>query len=217
MKLTILYDNTAVLPDLKKDWGFSCFIEGDSIPTILFDTGGDGHILMHNMEVLNISPASVEIVFISHNHYDHTGGLAYFLHENPKVDVYVPRSFRGVKRAKKIISVEEQPVALGENVFSTGEIAGTEQSLCISSEEGTILVTGCSHPPFRKILKACEKTAGSPVTKIVGGLHGFSDYSLLESMDLICATHCTQHKKEIRARVPAEAWIPGGAGTVIRF
>jgi len=215
MKLTILYDNTVILPELKKDWGFSCLIEGEGIPTILFDTGGDGHILMHNMKVLGIPAESVEIVFISHNHYDHTGGLSYFLHENPNVSVYVPRSFRGVKRAKKIIQVDEKPVTIREGIFSTGEIAGIEQSLCIPSGSGSLLVTGCSHPPFRKILKACEKAGGEPVRKIAGGFHGFSDYKLIEPMEMVCATHCTQHKKEIQDHTAAGAWIPGGTGTVI--
>jgi len=84
MKVTIIYDNTSVSPDLQADWGFSALVEVKG-RKILFDTGADGDILLFNMEKLKINTKEIEDVFISHFHWDHTGGLYSFLQLNNKV------------------------------------------------------------------------------------------------------------------------------------
>ena len=53
MKITIVYDNTTTDKNLTADWGFACFIE-TSERNILFDTGGNGKILLQNLKTLNI-------------------------------------------------------------------------------------------------------------------------------------------------------------------
>ena len=42
---------------------------------MLFDTGGNGSILHHNLKQLGIKPKQITKVIISHNHHDHSGGL----------------------------------------------------------------------------------------------------------------------------------------------
>ena len=74
MKITIIYDNTSSRPDLKADWGFSALVEVKG-KKILFDTGTNGKILLSNMGKLEINPEEIEDIFISHLHWDHTGGL----------------------------------------------------------------------------------------------------------------------------------------------
>jgi metal-dependent hydrolase (beta-lactamase superfamily II) len=75
MKLTVVYDNEVKREGLWRGYGFSCFIEAENMPSILFDTGGDSATLLHNMKELNIDPKDIGIIVISHAHGDHTEGL----------------------------------------------------------------------------------------------------------------------------------------------
>ena len=75
MKLTCLVDD-AVQPDTGfwGEHGLAYLIEADG-QRVLFDTGQSGTVLLHNLKLLDIDPASFDAVAISHAHYDHTGGL----------------------------------------------------------------------------------------------------------------------------------------------
>ena len=86
ISITILYDNYVFTEGLKSDWGFSCLLTGAE-KTILFDTGTKGELLLENIEKMK-DPRDVDIVVISHNHRDHTGGLLAFLGKNSDVSVY---------------------------------------------------------------------------------------------------------------------------------
>ena len=45
LRLTVIFNNVPFDTDLRTSWGFSCLIQGTE-QTILFDTGGDGNILL---------------------------------------------------------------------------------------------------------------------------------------------------------------------------
>jgi len=210
MRVTIIYDNTAYREDLQPDWGFSALVEIENTPEILFDTGTNGRILLNNMEKLKIDPVSIDEVFISHSHFDHTGGLSEFLNVNQKAKLYIPTSFRGVK-GREVIRVSEA-IKIHENVFSTGELEGIEQSMIVKTEKGIVIIAGCSHPYMGYILDAAGKFG--EIYGIIGGLHGFSEFELFKGLKLICPTHCTQHKAELRNLYPEE-YIEGGAGRII--
>jgi len=223
MKITIIYDNTAFRKDLQADWGFSTLVEVKDTPNpapeqvryrvkILFDTGTDGRILLGNMKKLEIDPGSIDEVFISHAHFDHTGGLSAFLEKNNQVKVWVPPSFRGVKNAEEAVKVEG-PTKLHEGVYSTGELEGIEQSLCVKTKKGIVVIVGCSHPSMENILGVASQFG--KVYGIIGGLHGTRPESL-RGLGLICATHCTQYKKEIKELYP-QKYIKGGVGRIIEI
>ena len=211
MKATIIYDNTVFRKDLQADWGFSALIEVKG-KRILFDTGGSGSILLSNMSKLKIAPKEIDDVFISHAHFDHTGGLSAFLDQNNEVKVWVPRSFRGVRNAKEVIETDNF-TKLYEGIYSTGELDKIEQSLCIETQKGIVIIAGCSHPTMAQIMTAASEFGR--VYGIIGGLHGNRPESL-KKFDLICSTHCTQYKQEIKLLYP-ESYLEGGAGKVIEI
>ena len=211
MKITILYDNDAWNTQLQADWGFACLIEAFD-KTILFDTGARGDILIDNMKKLNISPDRVDEIFISHDHWDHTGGLSHFLQLHP-ARVYMPSVFSGTYPAEEIIKVHDAE-KLHNNIYSTGTLQNIEQSMVIKQNQELVVIAGCSHPGVDKILDAAAQFG--EVTSIIGGLHGFNDFPLLKNLETICATHCTQYKNEIQRRYPS-AYIQGGAGKVIEI
>ncbi|MCU4138653.1 MAG: Metal-dependent hydrolase [Thermodesulfobacteria bacterium] len=211
MKVTIIYDNTAYKKELKADWGFSCLVEAFN-RKILFDTGTDGNILFSNMEKLGIEPKEIQDVFISHYHFDHTGGLQMFLSVNNQVTLWIPPSFNEFLNAKKIIKVNK-PMKLYDGIYSTGELEGIEQSLCIQTKKGIVVIVGCSHPKIDHILQTASQFG--KVYGIIGGLHG-NPPEPLKNLDLICATHCTQYKSKIKSLYP-EKYIEGGAGRIIEI
>jgi len=217
VKITIIYDNTAFRKDLQPDWGFSALIEAKNTPKILFDTGASGSILLSNMEKIDIDPKDIDEIFISHTHFDHMGGLRDFLKVNNQVKIYIPgdipSSYKELIGAKEVISIKE-PFQIHENVFSTGELEGIEQSMGIKTEKGIVLIVGCSHPYMGNILNTA-KSFGK-LYAIIGGMHGFSEFELFKDLELICPTHCTQHKAELK-KLYSQKYIEGGAGRIIEI
>ena len=211
MKITIIYDNQAWDKNLEPDWGFACLVEAYG-KSILFDTGAKDYILHENIKKLKIDPLGIDEIFISHYHWDHTGGLSSFIKLNP-VKVYIPHSIKIKKPDKNIISVKKQ-FKIHENIFSTGELKDIEQSLVIKQDNDVIVITGCSHPGVAEILRAASEFGR--VKALVGGLHGFNDFGLIDNLETICPVHCTQHIEEIKNLYP-EKYIEGGAGKVINL
>jgi 7,8-dihydropterin-6-yl-methyl-4-(beta-D-ribofuranosyl)aminobenzene 5'-phosphate synthase len=84
-KITILTDNRAEEP-LKSEHGFSLLIEKNDIK-ILFDTG-QGDSLFLNAALLGIPLDNLDILVLSHGHYDHGGNIKKILEMNPNIDFY---------------------------------------------------------------------------------------------------------------------------------
>ncbi len=175
--ITEVYNNIVRDERMTSSWGFACVVR---IPghTILFDTGGEGNVLTGNMEVAGIEPASIDIVFLSHEHGDHIGGLGGFLKRNGEVTVYSPASFGGAYRKTlrehgiEPVDVTE-PVEICPGVWSTGVLSKgiPEQSLVISTDRGAVVVTGCAHPGIVDIAARAEEITGSDPLLVLGGFH----------------------------------------------
>ncbi|MDY6832158.1 MAG: MBL fold metallo-hydrolase [Thermodesulfobacteriota bacterium] len=210
MKLTLLYDNTAWDKRLTPDWGFACLVEAHG-GNILFDTGARGDILQNNMAVLGIAPDTIDAVVISHDHWDHTGGLADILRACRPAAVYVPSVFKSAPDVQA--TVVDRATELFPGTWSTGTLAGIEQSLVVVRPDGsTIVVAGCSHPGVGPILEAARRVG--PVYALAGGLHGFDDFDAVKDIHILCPTHCTQFISTIKSRYP-HAYVEGGAGRVL--
>ncbi|MDI6814094.1 MAG: MBL fold metallo-hydrolase, partial [Desulfitobacteriaceae bacterium] len=190
---------------------------------ILFDTGASGEILIHNMQRMGIQKEDIDIIALSHEHWDHTGGLRAVLH--PGVGVCLPSSFPlGLKKhvAKEAASVVEisEPKEIVPGVYTTGEVGIvrvlTEQSLVLKTRggKGVVALTGCAHPGLENIFEAA-KTFGE-LYGVTGGFHGFKKLELLRGLELIVPCHCTIRKKEILGMYP-EKVVRCVAGMVIEL
>jgi len=86
MKITIICENTVGRRIGLGEHGFSALIETDK-GNYLFDTGS-GHSVVRNSLELNKDLRTIKKIFLSHGHYDHTGGLPEVLKLKGKVDVH---------------------------------------------------------------------------------------------------------------------------------
>ena len=205
--MTILYDNYVAQEGVEADWGFSCLIEGME-KTILFDTGTKSDLFFRNVEALKVDLNSVELVVISHDHYDHTGSLVPFLKKKSDVSVYLLTSFRDVlfqevkETGAKIVSVQG-PVEICKNVHTTGEMGAQikEQTLILDTSQGLVVITGCAHPGIVDIVKKAKQVINKDINLVFGGFH-LNQTPAAQVKDIIAdfrklgvqkvgATHCT--------------------------
>ena len=87
---------------------------------LLFDTGQSGTVLLHNLSLLEVDPATIDAIAISHAHYDHTGGLPALLeYLRPGTPLYAsPDLFR-----ERFSQSEGQPKDVGLSL-TREELAG---------------------------------------------------------------------------------------------
>lgn len=244
MTFAVVYNNIAHNRNFKTSWGNACLIKRAE-ETILFDTGGDGSILLSNLEELKIEPSEIDVVVLSHIHGDHTGGLWEFLKQNSKVRVYFPHSFpqsfqdrvrsygaeaisvsKSTEVSKSVYPVTEQS---SYGVYSTGEMGTSikEQSLIVKTEKGLAILTGCAHPGIVKIVEESQKLLNERTFLILGGFHlmGYSKkeiQGIIEKLrqlgvEKIAPNHCTgERATEMFRKEWGKDFIDAGCGAIIK-
>ena len=177
IEITVIYDNNPYKAGLETAWGFSCLVKGTD-KTILFDTGANGSLLLRNMKALGIDPKEIDLIFISHIHRDHVGGLRNVIERNPKVIVYIPESFpdsfkKEVKGYGITLIEVQRPMKICEGVYSTGELGSDikEQSLIVQDERGLIVITGCAHPGIVNVVNKVKDLLREDIFLLLGGFH----------------------------------------------
>ena len=88
MRVTALTENTTEI-GLRTEHGLSLYIETDD-KKILFDSG-QTELFAENAGHLGIDLSSVDMMILSHGHYDHGGGLKKFIEINKKAPIYMSR------------------------------------------------------------------------------------------------------------------------------
>ncbi len=194
--LTVLYDNNSSNEELKTGWGYSCLISGAE-KTILFDVGD--RLVIENMDSLKINPESVDVVVISHEHYDHIGGLPAFSKRNLRAP---------------ILRVPKDSVEVCENVFTTGAMvtsfreknpfiqATLENALILKTAKGLVVITGCAHPGIVEIVRRAKSMFPKySVYLVMGGFHLLNESQnsvksvaremQKENVHKVAPSHCT--------------------------
>lgn len=88
LKITVLVTNLAGDPhEGSGEWGYSALVEVDG-HKIVYDTGASPNLALANAKLLKMNLSDVDEVILSHNHWDHVGGLMSLRNElktgNPK-------------------------------------------------------------------------------------------------------------------------------------
>ena len=122
-KVTIVIDNCVPISSSKPflgEHGLSMLLEIGG-KRLLVDAGQTSAVI-HNLGLLGVAPASLDLIALSHGHYDHTGGLPHVLeHAGKRLPVYLhEKAFgekysdsRGERRFVGIPYRQERITALG--------------------------------------------------------------------------------------------------------
>jgi 7,8-dihydropterin-6-yl-methyl-4-(beta-D-ribofuranosyl)aminobenzene 5'-phosphate synthase len=180
--IRIIYNNTGECEGLTNSWGFSAWIENREAP-LLFDAGGKGEILEQNMSYLGLDPGKLKKIVISHDHWDHFGGLEKILTKTrEKPELYVTantaRAYADKFPNATVKSVSD-PVRITDHIWSTGSLKTTykgkelhEHSLLITHNNTMVLLTGCSHPGIANITEAAKSVFPEKrLLLVAGGFH----------------------------------------------
>ncbi len=102
-----------------------------------------------------------------------------------------------------------------------------DSALCYKSEEGLVIITGCSHSGICNIMDYAKKVCGDDrIIDVIGGFHlqnaaesqlrGSVDYFLKSKMQSIHACHCTDLKSKIELSKVVEV-IEVGVGLELHY
>lgn len=152
LRITIVVENSATIRN-SSVWaqhGLSILLElgfGLDRMKLLMDTGTSSSVMLHNADALNIDLSEIDLISLSHGHYDHTGGLMGVLHRRKSriavlahPDIFAPKlkarptlKFIGLpfnraeaEAAGAIFLEARNPVAIAPGFTTTGEVPRIE-------------------------------------------------------------------------------------------
>ncbi|MEE1087068.1 MAG: MBL fold metallo-hydrolase [Schaedlerella sp.] len=119
MKIIVLAENTAQKKEIKAEHGLSLYIETGKFK-ILFDMG-QSNKFVENAEHMGIDLSQVDFAVLSHGHYDHGGGLKYFLEMNHKAPIYINKY-----AFEPHFNAENKDIGLDKALLSNGRLIFVE-------------------------------------------------------------------------------------------
>jgi 7,8-dihydropterin-6-yl-methyl-4-(beta-D-ribofuranosyl)aminobenzene 5'-phosphate synthase len=148
VQITVLIENanSPAKPQLKSKHGLSFYIQAkidDETVTIMMDAGPSPDALLHNVDTMGINLENVDVIALSHGHYDHTGGLIEALKRikkrvpvighptlfDPKLKLMphlkligAPINLADVESAGGVPLLATGPVKIAEGITTTGEV-----------------------------------------------------------------------------------------------
>jgi 7,8-dihydropterin-6-yl-methyl-4-(beta-D-ribofuranosyl)aminobenzene 5'-phosphate synthase len=135
---------------LNGEWGLAMHAQshrGGEERNVLVDFGYTSEVLLNNMSILKIDPATFDALVLSHGHYDHFGGMVGFLAANKAAlkrnlpfyvggeDAFCIRRNAGgqfgaldrkaIFDADLMLMTSEGPAVVADHAFTTGRIGQT--------------------------------------------------------------------------------------------
>ena len=177
-RLTIAFDNYPGRDGCRCLWGFSAWIEIEG-RNLLFDTGSNGRILLQNLAVLGLTPRALDLLVLSHPHWDHMGGLDSILELNPRLTLAVHEGFSQHLIADlpglcgELIVLGPEPRCLAPGIYASGVLDSDppEQALLIESGGVTAVISGCAHPGMARVVEGSSAFLCKPLDWAIGGFH----------------------------------------------
>ncbi len=206
-RIDIVFDNRSIKNEFLEGFGFSALIYNYFTGNfLLFDTGGNSEILIHNFKSLNIDIKEIKKIIISHDHFDHSGGLEGIYNINSEIEIYIPfetyTNYKSKFPNSKINKISNS-IVIEKNVYSSGQLGTSlkEQAIYLKTLKNEIIIlVGCAHPGLENIIVDANKFGN--IKAIIGGFHNFRKYSYLKNIQFIGACHCTTHINDIKKRFP---------------
>jgi 7,8-dihydropterin-6-yl-methyl-4-(beta-D-ribofuranosyl)aminobenzene 5'-phosphate synthase len=234
VRITYLYDNTVAVAGTRAGWGFAALVERDG-RRVLFDTGGDAAVLRDNVAALGVDLSRLDALVISHEHWDHTRGLPV-LGARHGLPTYYPASADAaapwVSELERA-GLQRRPIsALTEvvpGIWASAEMKSPlapEIALAIDTDDGLLVLVGCSHPGADRMLQDIRQGTGRPVLLLAGGLHLLqssvpeTERTLASIADQgvrhLGTTHCSGDIAiGMARRLWGDRFVEGGVGTVL--
>jgi 7,8-dihydropterin-6-yl-methyl-4-(beta-D-ribofuranosyl)aminobenzene 5'-phosphate synthase len=189
------------------------------------------------MKKLSIDPDRIQSVIISHDHWDHTGGLERLLKLKSALTIYVPDSIdEATEKTIHSYGADVERITkskqLQDGIFTLGEMVSSripEQSIVISTGKGLILLTGCAHPGIVNIIQKVQLLFPTqPIHLVMGGFHLIDDTEQTindiihkfrgVNIESVAPSHCTG---ELALRIMRDNYkdkfIRSGVGCIIHI
>lgn len=124
MRIVNLIENTEGKNGCLFEHGLSFYIETEK-HRLLADTGASGSFLKNAVQ-LGIDLSKVDMVILSHGHYDHAGGILEFVKINPHAEIYMQKNAPGAyfhknENTEKYIGIDQQIAKLSQVIFVDGD------------------------------------------------------------------------------------------------
>jgi len=186
--------------------------------TLMFDCGWDGHILERNLSRLGVSFDEIDIVVLSHQHWDHISGLTRLLAQRKRDDrlrAFIPAGFserlKGEISRKAQLEEVHEAREIAPGIMTTGQLGRDikEQSLMLLSAGRSVVLTGCAHPGLGTILGRVREYARPAI--LVGGLHGAKSEDVPTDLETAILCHCTRNREAILSML-GDRGLVGAAG-----